>query len=235
MDTTLEDRARRLLAGRPGVPLPQRLVEFMMSGALGRVALVRHSLAQLQGQLLRQGGDNLKLRVTAFLDGCRHTTPWSNRPIDAADRTQQWHCFQGETRFEHALQHSYGEPEPIDAIIIFGDRFDDAPSQTLAIAARLRERGTKIFAFHVGKDRNSRTAYDQLAHYNGGVFVQLSGERAFARVVPVITNYLFRPVETLRAPPPSHDADVSALLKRLKAQPQPALPAASAARLTWKR
>lgn len=34
MDTSLEDRARRLLAGRPGVPPPQRLVELMVSGAL---------------------------------------------------------------------------------------------------------------------------------------------------------------------------------------------------------
>jgi hypothetical protein len=30
----------------------------------------------------------------------------------------------------------------------------------------------------------------------------LTDERAFARVLPVLTNYLSRPAETLRAPPP---------------------------------
>ena len=234
MGTTIEDRARRLLAGRPGVPPPQRLVEFMISGALNRVGLVRQSLGQLQTQLLHEGGDNLKVRVTAFLDGCRHTTPWSNRPIDAGDQTQAWHCFQGETRFVQALQHSYDERERIDAIVIFGDRFDDVPSLTLAIAARLRERGTKIFAFHVGRNRASRSAYDQLAHHNGGVFVQLTNERAFARMVPVISDYLFRPAETLRALPPPNDVDVRALFERLKAQPETVLLPASARR-PWKR
>jgi hypothetical protein len=224
MDTTFDDRARRLLAGRPGVPPPQRLVEIMTSGALNRVGLVRESLAQLQSQLLRDGGDSLKVRVTAFLDGCRHTTPWSSQPIDAGNSTQWWHCFEGETLFAQALQHSYDEREHIDAIVMFGDRFDDTPLQTFEIAKRLGERGTKIFAFHVGGKRNSRAAFERLAHYSGGVFVQLTGERAFARVVLVISDYLFRPTETLRALPSARDADVRALLERLKAQPAPALP-----------
>ncbi len=189
MNASLEDRARRLLAGRPGVPPPQRLVELMVSGALSRVGLVRQSLDQLQGQLLRGGGDSLMLRMTAFLDGCRHTTEWSNRPIDVSDSAQRWHCFQGETRFAQALQWSLDERDRIDAIVMFGDRFDDAPLQTFEIAKRLGERGTKIFAFHVGGKRNSRMAFERLAHYSGGVFVQLTGERAFARILPVITDF----------------------------------------------
>jgi len=226
MDTSLEDRARRLVAGRPGVPPPQRLVEFMISGALSRVGLVRQSLDQLQGQLLRSGGDKLQLRVTAFLDGCRHMTPWSQSPVDVGASTTRWHCFEGQTLFAQALQFSYGERDRIDAIIIFGDRFDDALPQALTVAARLRARGTRIFAFHVGRNRASRSAYDQLAQHNGGVFVQLTNERAFARVLPVITDYLFRPAETLRALP--HDADARALVDQLKALPAPG-------RLSWNR
>jgi hypothetical protein len=230
MSATVKDRARRLLAGRPGVPPPERLVELMITGALSRVGLARKSCDALQSQLLRNGGDNLRLRITAFLDGCRHTTPWSNRPIEVGNSTQAWDCFQGETRFEQALQWSLAERDHIDAIVIFGDRFDDAPSQTFQIAAQLRERGTKIFAFHVGRNRSSRAAFGQLAHHNGGVFLQLTDELAFARMVPVVTDYLFRPAETLRALP--HDADARALVEQLKAQP--ALAAPSGARLSWK-
>lgn len=234
---SLEDRARRLLAGRPGVPSAQRRAEIMISGPLSRVGTVRQSLDDLQRRLLSEAsrnGDNLQLRVTAFLDGCRHTTDWSNRPIDAGASTNRWHCFEGETLFAQALQHSYSERERIDAIVIFGNRFDDAPLPTMAIAGRLRERGTKIFAFHVGDDRKSRFAYEQLALHGGGVSVQLTDERAFARVLPVISDYLFRPAETLRALPPPNDVDVRALLERIKSVPS--LPEPVPVRLQpWKR
>ena len=69
----LEARARRLLAGS----LNKR-VEIMVSGPLARLGAVRKSLDLVQRQLLaeaRQGGGTLSLRVTAFLDGCRHTDP----------------------------------------------------------------------------------------------------------------------------------------------------------------
>jgi hypothetical protein len=119
---------------------------------------------------------------------------------------------------------------------MFGDRFDDAPLPTLEIAAELNEtRGTKIFAFHVGNDRASRFAYDQLAQQGGGVAVQLTDERAFARVLPVITDYLFRPAETLRALPPPNDVDVRTLIERLKLQPVPQSVPVPVRLQPWKR
>jgi hypothetical protein len=164
----LEARARRLLAS-----VGNKRVEIMISGPLGRVGVVRKSFDDLQGQLAaeaRRSGGKLQMRVTAFLDGCRHTTPWSDRPVDAGGHMQRWHCYQGQTLFAEAFQHSLAEPERIDAIIIFGDRFDDRFEHPVGeFARRLRERGTKIFAFHIGNDRKSRSAYDELAKRNGGV------------------------------------------------------------------
>ena len=218
----LEARARRLLAS-PG----NKRVEIMVSGPLARLGTVRQSLDEVQRQLVdeaRRGGGKLHLRVTAFLDGCRHTTPWSNSAVDAGAATTQWHCFQGQTLFAQAFAHSAAERERIDAIIIFGDAFDDDPRETLQAAGRLRARGTKIFAFHVGDDRKSRFAYDELAKGNGGVSVQLSGEAALARVLPVIADYLFRPAEALRALPTPKDADIKALVDQLKLQPLPQSP-----------
>jgi len=219
MSDDLEARARRLLAS-PG----KKRVEIMISGPPLCVDVVRESLDDLQRQLAaeaRRAGGDLQLRVTAFLDGCRHTTPWSNRPIDAGGHMRFWHCFQGQTLFAEAFEHSLSEPERIDAIVIFGDRFDDARFGTLAQAGRLRERGTKIFAFHLGNDRKSRSAYDRLAKRNGGVSVQLSGDAALARVLPLIVVYLFRPVEALRAVPAPQDRDIKALVEQLKLQPVP--------------
>jgi hypothetical protein len=218
MADDLEARARRLLAGSGN----NKRVEIMVSGPLARLGAVRQSLDLVQRQLLaeaRSGGGKLHLRVTAFLDGCRHTTPWSTSPVDAGASTNRWHCYQGQTLFAQAFEHSCAERDRIDAIIIFGDRFDDAPLPTLEIAGRLRERGTKIFAFHIGNDRTSRFAYDELAQRNGGVSVQLSSDAALSRVLPVITDYLFRPAEALRALPAPKDPDIRALIDQLKLQP----------------
>lgn len=218
----LEARARRLLAS-PG----NKRVEIMVSGSLDRLGTVRQSLEHVQRQLMdeaRRSGGKLHLRVTAFLDGCRHTTPWSASPVDAGAATTRWHCFQGQTLFAQAFAHSCEERERVDAIIIFGDRFDDDAFETLAQAERLRARGTKIFAFHVGQDRNSRLAYDELAKRNGGVSVQLSGEAALSRVLPVIADYLFRPAEALRSLAAPKDADIRALVDQLKLQPVPPPP-----------
>jgi hypothetical protein len=219
MNDDLEARALRLLAGNP-----HKRVEIMVTGQLSRLRVVRQSLDRLQRQLLdeaQRSGGSMQLRMTAFLDGCRHTTPWSASPIEAGNGTQRWHCLQGQTRFAEALESSYAEQARIDAIVIFGDRFDDVPMPTLEIAGRLRQRGTKIFAFHVGKNRGSRFAYDQLAERSGGISVQLTGEAGFTSVLPVITEYLFRPAEALHALPAPSDPDVKVLVDRLKLQPVP--------------
>lgn len=241
----LLQRARAAAAGRQAddgstggraAPLTQpqlvkRRVEIMMTGSIGRVGVVRNALHGLQTQLFQQlGGDNLELRVTAFLDGCRHTTVWSRSLINAGGSTRYWHCFQGETRYAEAFSFTNDEADPVDAIVMFGDRFDDNLADTLAFTDALRQRGTRIYAFHVGRNSRGRDAYKQLAERAGGAFVQLSNHHAFARVMPVIADYLVRPAEALRALPSPRDADVRVLIDRLKVQPPPPV-----LRLTWRK
>jgi hypothetical protein len=247
------ERARAVAAGQPvnvtngarmaSAPRPQpatapaapqlvkRRVEIMVSGSLSRVGVVRDALDGLQTHLFDQlGSDNLELRVTAFLDGCRHTTPWSRSPIDAGAGTNRWHCFQGGTLYGEAFGHTADESDPVDAVVMFGNRFDDNLPLTLGIVDRLRQQGTRIYAFHVGRNRHSRYAYEQLAARTGGAFVQLTSQQAFAPVMAVIAAYLVRPAEALRALPSSQDADVRALIDRLKLQPPPA-----ALRVEWRK
>jgi hypothetical protein len=230
------ERARSISAARPAPEALQpqmvkRRVEIMVTGGTSRVGMVRNALQDLQIQLFQEvGNDNLELRVTAFLDGCRHTTPWSHSPIDAGASTNRWHCFQGGTRYAEAFGYTANETDPVDAIVMFGDRFDDDLRRSLEIAERLRQQGTRIYAFHVRGNSRTRHAYEQLAERTGGAFVQLSNPRAFARVMPVIVDYLVRPAEVLRALPVPRDADIRALIERLKLKPpQPAL------RLTWRQ
>ena len=200
-----------------------RRVEIMMTGSVSRIRMVSNSFRDLQTHLFQQpGGNRLELRATVFLDGCRHTTPWSHSPVDVGNGTTAWHCFQGETRYSEALAHSANDGEPIDAIVVFGDRFDDNLPHTLGIVDQLQKRGTRIYAFHVGRKPSSRHAYEQLAERTGGAFVQLSDQRAFARLLPVIAGYLLRPAETLRALPAPRDADTKALVDKLKLLPPPA-------------
>jgi hypothetical protein len=146
------ERARAAAAPRPEpvtAPAPPQLVkrrvEIMVSGSLSSVGVARAALDDLQTQLFDQlGSDNLELRVTAFLDGCRHTTPWSRSPIDAGSSTNRWHCFEGQTFYGEAFGHTASESDPVDAVIMFGNRFDDNLPLTLGIADRLREQGTRI-------------------------------------------------------------------------------------------
>jgi hypothetical protein len=49
----------------------------------------------------------------------------------------------------------------------------------------------------------------------------LSGDAAFARVLPVIADYLFRPAEVVRALAAPKDRDITALAEQLKLQPLP--------------
>jgi hypothetical protein len=233
------DRARVSSAPRPepaaapaAPQLVKRRVEIMVSGSLSRVGVVRDALDGLQTQLFDQlGSDNLELRVTAFLDGCRHTTPWSRSPIDAGASTNRWHCFQGGTLYGEAFGHTASESDPVDAVVMFGNRFDDNLPLTLGVAERLGRQGTRIYAFHVGHNPRSRYAYEQLAGRTGGAFVQLTNQQSFARVMAVIAAYLVRPIEALRAlPSSSQDADVRALIDRLKLQPPPV-----ALRVEWRK
>jgi hypothetical protein len=241
----LFQRAKAVLAGRPAAAgssggsatpwtqpqLVKRRVEFMVTSSVSHLALVRHGLGEVQTQLFHHlGSDHLELRVTAFYDGCRHTTPWTRSPIDAGTSTAYWHCFQGETRYAEAFNFTLGEEDPVDAIVMFGNRFNDSLSDALRFADALHQRGTRIYAFLVGRNSRARKAYSQLAERTGGVFVQLSSHDAFARVMPVIADYLVRPAEALLALPSPRDADVRALIDRLKLQaPPPAL------RLTWRK
>jgi hypothetical protein len=222
----LLERARLVLSPSPAPPAPQTLlrrVEIMVTYSASRMSLVRHALSDLQHELLQQAGaGNLELRVTAFFDGCRHTTPWSLSAIDLGRRTTAWHCFQGRTRYSEALAYTANEAEPVDAIVMFGDRFDDNLAHALGIAERLKKQGTRIYAFHVGGKWRSRDAYAQLAESTGGAFVPLSEPRAFRRVLSVIADYVLRPAEALRALPPPADPDTKALVDQLKLLPPPA-------------
>ena len=197
-----------------------RRVELMITGTLSRVAYVRSSVTALQTQLFQSTlrEKQLELRVTAFLDGCRHSTPWSTSPVDVGANTQRWHCYQGQTLFAQALEQSSKE-EMIDAIIIYGDRFDDNLNTTIKQAEKLRAQGTRIFAFHVGANAASRNAYERVADHTGGVCLQLTDDKSFGEVMPVITDYLFRREQALVALPAPSNPDVKLLVDRLKAQP----------------
>lgn len=46
------------------------------------------------------------------------------------------------------------------ATLVFGNRFDDNLPLTLGVAGRLRRQGTRIYAFHVGRNPRSRYAYE---------------------------------------------------------------------------
>jgi len=198
----------------------KRRVEVMVTGRPGRVGVVRETVNDLQKQLfdvVKEG--QLEMRVTAFLDDCRHSTSWSHSPVDVGGGTTQWHCHQNRTLFTQAMAISSRE-QLIDAIIIYGDRFDDNLPETMLHIEALKAQGTRIFAFHVGDGVKSRQAYEQLAEKTGGVCVQLTDERAFAQVMPIITDFLFRREEALLALPAPNNPDVKALVDRLRVLPE---------------
>lgn len=190
--------------------------EIMVTGSLRRVGNIRNALNTLQGDLFARvpETEGMEMRVTAFLDGCRHTTPWNNSPVDVGGGTTQWHCHQGQTLFAEALNATVQE-DCVDAIIVLGDRFDDKLPEALEHARILNEQGARIFAFHIGGNDESAKAYQQFAEATGGVFLQLTDETNIASIVSIVMDYVLRDQEALQALPEPKTPDAKKLVGQL--------------------
>jgi len=184
----------------------RRRVEIMVTGDPSRVGVVADTIDKLQGKIFEETSpsDQLELRVTGFLDNCIHRSKWHKKPFKAAAQARDWHCEQSRTRFADAFADSKGEL--LDTLVIIGHRFDDDIDEALSCAEELREQGVQIHCFHTGNDKPSHDAYEKLATYTGGVFLQLADQSSLAEVVPILMAHLTHEDSLLELKPSGTDA-----------------------------
>lgn len=176
---TVEDHVRALLPGLPVDPPPRRVEFIIAGGARKRLGLVWQFIGRVQDRL-RERSDNLSVRVAELSSGSRYTTAWNDQPIDYVECWKQQQrrgsLFWGECHIMQALQHSFDDPELIDAIFLIGGGFDPWGGDLAFTERVLREHGPKIFVFHFGRKIEP---YYWLPAATGGVYVELSRTRAF--------------------------------------------------------
>lgn len=89
---------REPVAPRPWAP-NEFGVRIMVAGDLSQSRDVSKAVMQVQNELTEQfkkdyPDTKLVMCIDTFLDGCRHTTGWTDKPADIGGRTTRWHCYQ---------------------------------------------------------------------------------------------------------------------------------------------
>ncbi len=116
----------------------------------------------------KKGHIRVVVSVEAFLDGCKHATPWSSKPADVGSASTRWHCYQSETMFVDSFADLASEK--VDVVIIVGNRFDDDLYDAVIAAKRLHKScGTKLFAVPTTSDVFVNESYKKIANEAGGL------------------------------------------------------------------
>jgi hypothetical protein len=101
---------------------------------------------------------------------------------------------------EHALQET--RQEPVQAVVIVGDRFYGDLDAAIATAKQLRAAGTRLFLFQQG--RRSERAFKVLAEATGGAYFQFNPhiERVAERlpgILEAVTDFVIGGMAALEA------------------------------------
>lgn len=176
-------------------------VRIFVAGNLNQSRKASSAVMKVQQELTEQfkkdfPDTKLVMCVDTFLDGCRHSTGWTDNPSDIGSISTRWHCYQSETRFNEAFDAmANGTQRDADVVLIVGDRFDDKLQETVAAARNLlEEKKTRIFAI---ADQSAKPAvhqaYEQIAQQAGGIFMPinlgLNPEREYATLVREIAQH----------------------------------------------
>lgn len=176
-------------------------VRIMVAGDLSQSRDVSKAVMKVQNELAEQfkkdyPDTKLVMCVDTFLDGCRHSTGWTDRPADIGSTATRWHCYQTETRFNEAFNAmSRSHEKDADVVIMLGNRFDDNLKDTMDAAKKLmEEKKTRIFAIpNASASGDVKEAYKQIAHDAGGISMPIDfgrgAEKEYVTVVREVTQH----------------------------------------------
>lgn len=191
---------------------------IMVAGNLRRSRSTATAVMNVQRELARQFADKfpgtkLQMCVQTFLDDCRHSTGWSDRPEDIGSSSTRWHCYQTNTRFHEAFTELRNTDRPEeDIIILVGGRFDDDPALTAQAAKQLfEEKRIRIFCLpDPDCTPEIREAFRLVAESAGGKLLDMPQNLQDAEAVmqEISTFSMFmksgRQKEYIALPPPAN-------------------------------
>ncbi len=198
-------------------------IKIVVAGDLSDSREVGRAVMRLQEELRTKFARDFsstkpKFCVETFLDGCRHSTGWSDNHGDILSRTTRWHCFQTSTHFNEAFREMrQSAAQDAHIVIMVGNRFDDNLADTVKAARALfTERKTRVYALPMATaSQTVAESYKQIAQSGGGLSIPLldfnARERDYAQIVgELATHALYATAgasEKYRAlPAPAEDA-----------------------------
>ncbi len=101
-----------------------------------------------------------------------HVSPWVRDTQALASQMCGVSCLGGHTQIERVLRHALAETRqrPLQVVVLIGDCCEEALDPLCELAGELGLQGTRIFAFHEGRDPTGERLFRQLARLSGGVF-----------------------------------------------------------------
>jgi hypothetical protein len=218
----VDGSCEREVAEPPQRPLKRaKRVEIMVSGNLvvgpgpGDVQAVREAINGLQLQLVANAGRSaIELRVTAFVDECIHRSPWHTRAVDVGHEMLRWHCTPGRTAYVEALRRAV--EERVDLVLMVGAFIDDDWDLAARQAKALRKADGRVVGLHIGADRASYQAFQDLAQSGGGSVHALPSASALRDAVPILVDSIMP--AGLPCPPARNSGDIAPITRLFAGQ-----------------
>jgi hypothetical protein len=205
-----------------GVKL-QRRTEIIVTGDPERVQELGGAVVEVQKGLMTNPDHSVDMRVTAFLDGCIHSTGWSTKPVDVRAESDQWHCSESETLFAQAFRATadeYSRRGRIDSVFIIGHKFDEDVEDVQKAAQKLADLKTPVHALVVSKLAENVAEilkkFKAVADITKGHAVAVENMNAVREAMPFLIVTMF-PFAKMAALPAPKDAGVKGLVKLLAA------------------
>jgi len=195
-------------------------VEIMVSGNLvvgpgpGDVQAVRDAINGLQLRLVANAGSPIELRVTAFVDECIHRSPWHTRAVDVGHEMLRWHCTPGRTAYVEGLRRAV--EERVDLVLMVGAFIDDDWDLAARQAKALRKADGRVIGLHIGADRASYQAFQDLAQSGGGSAHALPSASALRDAVPILVDSIMP--AGLPCLPERHSDDIAPITRLFAGQ-----------------
>jgi hypothetical protein len=188
--TSVDSRAKDVdsfLAKVRAMPVPAvhagrgRLI-FAMDATMSRNATwdrAQSIQAEMFEETSRIGGLDVQLVYFRGYNECR-ASKWVSEPKALAKLMSTVECRGGNTQIGRTLSHIKAEiaTAKVNAVVLVGDAMEENIDALCQTAGEIGLRGTKIFTFHEGDDRDAARAFREIARLSGGVYCKLDSASA---------------------------------------------------------
>jgi hypothetical protein len=195
---------------------------FAMDATMSRQASWDRALsiqAEMFAETSRIGGLDVQLVYFRGFNECR-ASKWVSEPKALAKLMTTVDCRGGNTQIGRALLHVKKEiaANKVNAVIYVGDAMEENIDALCQAAGEIGLRGTPIFTFQEGDNRDAETAFREMAKLSRGAYFKLNEQSAhmLRDLLSAVAVYAAGGKAALIAHTKSKGGNSGLLLKQLK-------------------